>query len=350
MNDFEVIHLSKRFSRHAKPVVNDISFNIKRGEILVLVGPSGCGKTTTLRMIAGLETPDHGEIRLDGKIVSSEQIYVPTEKRGVGMVFQDHALFPNMTIVENVGFGLIRTGKRQKKDIILEMLQLVNLESYGSKYPHELSGGERQRIALARALAPKPALLLLDEPFSSLDADLRIQIREQVRRILKELQITAIFVTHDQEEALYMGDRLIVLQNGKIQQMGTPEEVFHASQTRFVAEFMGSSDLLPGFVTSKGIETPLGFIPQKTSLPTETPVDIALRADDVDFVPNSEGNAVIMDRFFQGPFYLYRLRITSGQTVHAFKIHTDYFEVGTHVTAFISAQHPLSVFQSATRL
>jgi iron(III) transport system ATP-binding protein len=226
----------------------------------------------------------------------------------------------------------------------MEMLKLVELESYAARYPHQLSGGERQRIALARALAPRPALLLLDEPYSSLDNDLRIQIREQVRSILKELQVTAIFVTHDQEEALYMGDRLVVFQNGIIQQMGTPEEVFHSSQTRFVAEFMGSSDMLPGVASAHGIETPLGLLLQIPNLPIGTSVDVSMRADDVDFVPDSTGNAVIEERLFQGAFYLYSLRLTSNHSVHALKIHTDLFEVGTRVTAFISAQHPLSVF------
>ncbi|MBL8051372.1 MAG: ABC transporter ATP-binding protein, partial [Anaerolineales bacterium] len=208
MTTLEVKNLSKKFHGSEHSAVNDISFELHNDEILALVGPSGCGKTTTLRLIAGLERPDSGSIFLNRELVASDSVFVPPEKRGIGMVFQDHALFPHMTVFDNVAFGL--RGKKQEeiRSIVGEMLHMVGLLSFSKRYPHELSGGERQRVALARALAPQPVLVLMDEPFSSLDADLRTEVREHVRRILKTIQATVVFVTHDQDEALYMGDRL----------------------------------------------------------------------------------------------------------------------------------------------
>ncbi|RPI86918.1 MAG: ABC transporter ATP-binding protein [Chloroflexi bacterium] len=344
MTTLEVQNLTRYYPQAQFAAVDDISFDLENGEILALVGPSGCGKTTTLRLIAGLDYPDSGSIQLNGRILTSKTEFVPPERRGIGMVFQDHALFPHLTVFENIAFGLRKRKPAQVRTVVSEMLCLVGLESLADRYPHELSGGERQRAALVRALAPKPALLLLDEPFSSLDADLRGEVREQVRRILKSIEATVIFVTHDQEEALYMGDRLAVFHHGKLEQIGSPEQIFHSSATRFVAEFMGDSDFLRGEAGPEGIRTELGILSQPLAVNGSTPVDIALRADDVSFEPDEIGNAVIIERFFRGAFNVYRLRLDSGQILHAFKEHTEIFPVGTRVRALISAGHPLVVF------
>ena len=344
MTTLEVHNLVKRFHGTQQSAVKDISFELTAGEILALVGPSGCGKTTTLRIIAGLERSDSGIVRLNDRVVASETVFVPPEKRGVGMVFQDHALFPHLTVAENIAFGLRGQSPAEIKKTVGEMLHLVGLLPLSKRYPHALSGGERQRVALARALAPRPVLVLMDEPFSSLDADLRMEMREHVRRILKSMQATVVFVTHDQEEALYMGDRLAVLQNGHLEQIGTPQEIFHESNTRFVSEFMGDSDFLMGKVARGGIQTEIGLLSQSVDLPISTTVEIALRADDVDFQKDGSGNSVIVERFFRGAFNLYRLRLDSGQTLHASTDHTQILPVGTRVRAYISAEHPLTIF------
>ena len=344
MTTLEVQNLVKRFHGTQHSAVNDISFELSGGEILALVGPSGCGKTTTLRIIAGLERPDTGIVRINEQVVASKSVFIPPEKRGVGMVFQDHALFPHLTVSENIGFGLRGQSKEQIKKTVGEMLHLVGLLPLAKRYPHALSGGERQRVALARALAPRPVLVLMDEPFSSLDADLRLEMREHVRRILKSMQATVVFVTHDQDEALYMGDRLAVLNRGHLEQIGTPEEIFHESDTRFVSEFMGDSDFLKGRVTRAGIQTEIGLLNQVVDLPISTVVEIAVRADDIDFRMDGSGNSVIVERFFRGAFNLYRLRLDSGQTLHASTDHTQILPVGARVRAFISAEHSLTIF------
>lgn len=346
MTTLEVRNLVKQFRGTQQSAVNDISFELSAAEILALVGPSGCGKTTTLRIIAGLERPDSGFVRLDGRMVVSDTVFVPPEKRGVGMVFQDHALFPHLTVSENIAFGLRGQSIEQARQTVGDMLHLVGLLPLAKRYPHALSGGERQRVALARALAPRPVLVLMDEPFSSLDADLRMEMREHVRRILKSMQATVVFVTHDQEEALYMGDRLAVLQSGHLEQIGTPEEIFHESNTRFVAEFMGDSDFLRGKVARGGIQTEIGLLTEIVDLPLSTPVEIAVRADDIDFHVDGSGNSVIVERFFRGAFNLYRLRLDSGQILHASVGHTRIYPVGARVQAYMSAEHPLTVFSS----
>jgi iron(III) transport system ATP-binding protein len=303
------------------------------------------GKTTILRLVAGLERPDSGSICLNNRIVASDSVFVPPERRGVGMVFQDYALFPHLSVYDNVAFGLRGKKPTEIRTIVGEMLHMVGLLSFSKRYLHELSGGERQRVALARALAPRPVLVLMDEPFSSLDADLRADVREHVRGILKSMQATVVFVTHEQEEALYMGDRLAVLQKGRLEQIGSPEEIFHDSRTRFVAEFMGDSDFLPGKIVTGGIQTEIGLLQQSIDAPVSSPVEIALRADDVDFSVNGEGNSVIIDRFFRGAYNLYRLRLDSGTILHAFSEHTKILPVGARVRTIITAEHPLSVFQ-----
>ncbi len=342
----EVQGLTRWFPGSAIPAVEHVTFSLQDGEILSLVGPSGCGKTTILRLIAGLDRPDWGQIIINGHVVSGPGVFLPPERRGIGMVFQDHALFPHLTVWQNVAFGLRSWSRQAKQERVEEMLSLTGLEGLAKRYPHALSGGERQRVALARALAPRPILVLMDEPFSSLDADLRLEMREQVRHILKSMQATVVFVTHDQDEALFMGDRLAVLQQGRIEQIGTPQEIFHASATRFVAQFMGDSDFLRGFARPEGIETELGWLYQHHSFPLGASVEIAVRADDIDFEPaeNGASNGVIAECFFRGAFNLYRLRLNSGQIVHAIKAHTHSLPTGTRIHARLRGDHPLQAF------
>jgi iron(III) transport system ATP-binding protein len=218
------------------------------------------------------------------------------------------------------------------------------MEQFEKRYPHELSGGERQRVALARALAPRPILLLMDEPFNSLDANLRVQMREQVRGILKTMQATAIFVTHDQEEALYIGDRMAVFQKGRLEQIGTPEEVFHIPATRFIAEFIGNTDFLAGEVTTEGVLTELGLLPQTVPLPPGTPVEIALRPDDLSFEPQAQGRAMVLERMFHGAYNVYRLRLPSGRLLHTHQSHARLVKPGTRARVYISADHDLAIF------
>lgn len=342
----EIENLSKFFKDAAHSAVDNISFGVKNEEILSFVGPSGCGKTTTLRLIAGLEKPDQGIIRLNQTIINSSTVFIPPEKRNIGMVFQDHALFPHLTVFENIAFGLKGRSKTEKKKRVQELLNLVGVEALTQRFPHALSGGERQRVALARAMAPSPTLLLMDEPFSSLDAHLRLSMREQVRDILKSSHSTVIFVTHDQDEALFMGDRLAVLNQGKIEQIGYPEEIFHDSDTRFVAAFMGDSDFIHGKTLPNGVQTALGLLEQSQTAPYGLEVEVALRADDIDFSVTEPGNGTILNRFFRGAFNFYRIKLDSGEIIQAFKIHTELFEPGERVQVFFNAGHPLKIFSN----
>jgi len=344
MATLEVKNLTKQFTSEGLPAVQDVSFSLSQGEILALVGPSGCGKTTTLRLIAGLEHPEAGLVILGGRIVTDSYLFVPPEKRSVGMVFQDHALFPHLNVFENVAFGLAGRPREVVRREAASMLKLVGLEHMAGRYPHELSGGERQRVALARAMAPRPIVILLDEPFSNLDADLRAQIREEVRAILKGIGATAIFVTHDQEEALFIGDRLAVFNQGRLEQIGTPESIFHTPATRFVAEFMGHTDFLPGEVTREGILTEIGLLDQETGLPAGEKVELAFRADDVTIRPKAEAGSLVLARHFKGAVNIYRLRLPSGHLVHALQPHTHIYPPGTRVEVIADPGHDLACF------
>ncbi len=240
----EISNLKKSFG--SQTAVHDFTMNIERGEFITFLGPSGCGKTTILRMLAGFEAPSAGVIRFDGRDVTR----VATNQRNIGMVFQSYALFPNMNVADNIGFGL-KVAKMPPDQIrvrVEEMLKLIGLSHLGERYPWQLSGGQQQRVALARALAGKPQVLLLDEPLSALDAKIRVSLREEIRAVQRELGITSIFVTHDQEEALSISDRIVVLNEGRVEQVGTPSEVYNFPRTRFVASFVGTLNLLSGVV------------------------------------------------------------------------------------------------------
>ncbi|HSM56891.1 MAG TPA: ABC transporter ATP-binding protein [Candidatus Sulfomarinibacteraceae bacterium] len=326
-------------------VVRKVTFTVPTGQILALLGPSGCGKTTTLRLIAGFEPLDAGWIEIAGKTVADERTHVPPEKRRAGMVFQDYAIFPHLTVAQNIAFGLNRhplAGERTEA-----MLDLVGLAGLEEQMPHELSGGQQQRVALARALALEPAVLLMDEPFSNLDTSLRLQVRAEVRQLLKKSQATAVFVTHDQEEALFIGDRVAVMNEGRIEQIATPEDVFLRPATRFVAEFMGHSDFVGGRVTQSGVETPLGLLPQRLSLPADSKVEVLVRPDDVEIAEATNGessNARVQMRQFVGIANIYHLRLNDGTLVRSRQPHTRLFAEGREVRARFTDEHPLPCF------
>jgi iron(III) transport system ATP-binding protein len=252
--------LTKRFTPEAPPVVRDVDFSVDDGEIFALLGPSGCGKTTTLRLIAGFEHADRGTIALRDRTITGDDAHVAPEQRGIGLVFQDYALFPHLTVLENVMFGLSDLPKEERRPRAEDALSMVGLDGFSDRAPHQLSGGQQQRVALARTLAPQPELILLDEPFSNLDALLRQGTREEVRSLLKERGMSAVLVTHDQEEALSFADRVAVMRAGQIEQVGTPEEVYYQPRTLFVAQFLGRTNLLLSQAAGLEAETPLGRV------------------------------------------------------------------------------------------
>jgi iron(III) transport system ATP-binding protein len=326
-------HVTKRFEAGGAPAVDDLSLAVERGRILALLGPSGCGKTTTLRLIAGFETPDAGRITIAGRTVADARDggHVEPEARGVGIVFQDYALFPHLTVGENVAFGLPRSGRSARGERVGQILDLVGLAELADRYPHELSGGQQQRVAVARALAPAPAVILLDEPFSNLDADLRAQMRDEVEKILRSTGTTAIFVTHDQEEAFTIADQVGVLDCGRLEQLGPPEAIYHHPATPFVAEFVGAADFLPGIVTSQGIVTEIGVFGNVEAREPGEKVRVMIRPDDVTFVPDPQGEAVILRRSFRGSENLYSLGLPSGHRVHSSQPSSTAFATGTRV-------------------
>lgn len=333
-------HVSKIFDKQR--VVDNISLTVLPNTILALLGPSGCGKTTTLRLMAGFEQLDNGRIEIANQVVAEENHHLPPEKRQIGIVFQDYAIFPHLNLAQNIGFGLKKRGQAAH---VAEMLAFVGLAGLGERMPHELSGGQQQRVALARALAPRPAVLLLDEPFSNLDAALRVEMRQEVRQLLKKSKTTAVFVTHDQEEALFMGDQVGVMNGGRLEQVGTPEAIFHRPHTRFVAQFLGQTDFVPGEVTTQGVQTPLGLLPQQLALPNSTPVEVAVRPDDLVVLPDDAGNGRIVSRQFLGIAYLYTVRLSDGTLIHSWQPHENNFAEGTAVSVQFTSAHPLTCFQ-----
>ena len=256
----EIKNITKSFTKN-NPVVNDVTFDVKPDEIFALLGPSGCGKTTTLRLIAGFEYADSGSITIQNKIVEQDKVHILPQERGIGFVFQDYALFPHMSAIQNVAFGLKDIPKNKREVYAEEVLCRTGMEKYKDRTPDELSGGQQQRVALARAIAPKPKLVLMDEPFSGLDAMLRDTTRKEVRAILKKSGMSAILVTHDQEEALSFADRIAVMNNGKIEQIGTPEEVYYQPKTQFVAQFLGRTNLFRAYADGgKEVDTQFGEV------------------------------------------------------------------------------------------
>ena len=341
--------VAKRFG--SETAVDELSLVVEEGELLTLLGPSGCGKTTTLRLIAGLERPDDGAITIDGRVVADGETFVETEHRDVGVVFQNFALFPHLTAAENVGFGLTECSSAERTERVEELLDLVGLADQADAKPTELSGGQQQRVALARSLAPEPEILLLDEPFSNLDVDLRVEMREEVRRILKETGVTAISVTHDQEEALSISDRVAVMSEGCIQQVGTPEQVFQHPTSRFVAGFLGHASFVPGYVHDDTVATDIGSLDREQifGLAPEydyTAIDVLLRPDDVTAyaVPEAEADGHVTYRRYLGPTILYRVELENGTTVECMHNHAERLSLDDPVAVRLTADHDLAWF------
>jgi iron(III) transport system ATP-binding protein len=327
---------------HTQPAVRSLSLHIAKGRQACLLGPSGCGKTTVLRAIAGFEAVTKGEIRLRDRVVSRPGYSIPPEKRRLGMVFQDYALFPHLTVRDNVCFGLRGLSRHGRHKIADEMLELVGLNRLGERFPHELSGGQQQRVAVARALAPEPELVLMDEPFSNLDIELRERLSADVRAIFKERGITAILVTHDQHEAFAVGDHIGVMREGEILQWDTPYNLYHEPADRFVANFIGQGTFLKATLLSPDtFETEAGLIKGHRAFPWPkgTAVEVLLRPDDI--LPDADGplRAEVIDKAFKGAEILYTLRLpTGGVLLSLFPSH-HYHETGERVSIRIAPDH-----------
>ncbi len=301
MLDIELKAVTKTYPGCNEPAVKNLSLAVEKGSIVTLLGPSGCGKSTTLRLIAGFERADAGSIALAGTIMSNGNTWIPPEKRGVGMVFQDYALFPHLNVFNNIGFGYKAKDRNAR---VMEVMELVNLKGYENRYPNELSGGQQQRVALARALTRRPVVVLLDEPFSNLDADLRVHMRVEVKRIIKEAGATAVFVSHDQKDALAISDRIVVMHEGDIQQTGTPKEIYQYPDNKFVATFVGQSNILEGKMgkDEQSVITALGVIPcnHTHSLKAGEEVYISIRPDSLEMDEDGQIEGRINESIYTG--------------------------------------------------
>lgn len=338
--------VSRSFGRET--AVDRLTLSVRDGELLTLLGPSGCGKTTTLRLIAGLEAPDTGSVTIAGREMATPERVVPPEQRDVGLVFQNYALFPHLTVAENVAFGLRTVSGERTASRVSELLALVDLEDDRDKQPRQLSGGQKQRVALARSLAPAPAILLLDEPFANLDERLRVEMRDEVRAILKEAGVTAISVTHDQEEALTISDRVAVVADGSVEQIGPPTQVFEHPQSRFVANFLGRAGFVSGRVDGDTVETGLGPLSRDRLLGSldsadGEAVDVLVRPDDLRAVPTDSrlADGQIVGRHYDGPTVNYRVSLADGGVVHCLHTHDETFDRDQPVAVELTADHPL---------
>lgn len=310
MSAIKLDFVTKTFTIKDEAAVKNINLEIKEGSIVTILGPSGCGKTTMLRMIAGFEKPDSGIITVGDKIVSGNGIFIPPEKRGIGMVFQDYALFPHLNVFENVGFGYKNKDKKMKVESVLS---LVGLSGYGSRYPHELSGGQQQRVALARALAGNPLVVLLDEPFSSLDADLKNQMRFEVKNIIKKAGATAVFVSHDQMDALSISDKIIVMNKGVVKQYGTPREIYQKPENEFVANFVGKTNILQGEIMEDciSVKTKLGILPIRSDscIVPGKKILVSIRPDSFELDENGQIKGIIESATYIGTSIDTKVRI-----------------------------------------
>lgn len=308
------------------------SLEVRRGELFGVLGPSGCGKSTLLRVLMGFERPDFGTVTVGGRVLSGPGgEWIPPERRRIGMVVQDYALFPHLSVLRNVEFGLHRLPRRKRAEVARGALELVGLAHRADAYTHELSGGERQRVALARALAPEPELVLLDEPFSSLDASLRAGIRRDVQSILRDAGATAILVTHDQEEALSLSDRLAVMRDGRIVQVGSPQEIYWHPAERWVAQFVGDVNVLDGTAMAEGVQTDIGTFDLELSGHSTDSLRVAIRPEQLEVTADANGTFEIIDREFYGHDVLYRVRNGNGCTLVAQRPSVDLSEIGDRV-------------------
>jgi iron(III) transport system ATP-binding protein len=301
--------VSKAFG--AEPVLREVSLRVEAGRMVALLGPSGCGKTTLLRVLAGLEVPDAGQVRLGDDVLTGGGRDVPPERRRIGMVFQDWALFPHMSVARNVAYGLPRSPDRDR--LVGEALAMVGLSGLGDRAPATLSGGQQQRVALARALAPRPAALLLDEPFSNLDTSLRVQVRAEVHRLLADVGVTTVFVTHDQDEAFVLGDEVAVMLEGEIVQQAPPAEVYDRPVTPWIAGFVGDANLLAGRASDGSAATVLGGIALRE--PVDGDVQVLLRPEHLDVTVGDAGVVDLVEFYGRDTVYTVRLDDGAGLTV-----------------------------------
>ena len=334
----ELRHVSCAYET-GRPAVQEISFAAREGEILCLLGPSGCGKTTILRAIAGFEPVRSGQLFLSGQLVSSPDVMIPTENRHVGMVFQEYALFPHLRVQDNIAFGLHHLARSERTPRVQEMLRLTGLEGFERRYPHELSGGQQQRVALARALVQNPVVLLLDEPFSNLDPDMAGRMRQELHDLLRRTKTTTVLVTHDHDEAFAMADRIAVLNQGRLEQLDTPEMMYHMPATPFVADFVGQADFIPGTVSHGMVYTELGEFPDTIECADGTNVVVMIRPDDIHLVPTEGASARVLSRQFHGSENLYTVSLPSGQIVHSSQGSTSVYQAGTTVELRVMATH-----------
>jgi iron(III) transport system ATP-binding protein len=337
----EIQGVVKQLGKEKVVAVENLNLDVNRGEILTILGPSGCGKTTTLRLIAGFEAPNSGRIVINGNLVAGDGRFIPPEKRSVGIVFQEFALFPHLNIWRNIAFGLRGTSQTEMDKRANAMVELAGLQGLEERYPYQLSGGQQQRVALARALAPSPLIVLLDEPFASIDPDLRSRMRMDLKRILKEAGVTAVFVTHDQEEAFLIADRIAVMDRGRIHQIGTPVEIYHHPRDRFVAEFVGKADFIKGKVRSTNVTTEIGEFTLDDTIHVEdgAEVSVMLRPGDIDVVPAEFGTGTIEVVEFKGEDTVYSVKLKSGQAIHSSQHSSSIHSIGTKVMVVANPAH-----------
>ncbi|MBE7380886.1 MAG: ABC transporter ATP-binding protein [Leptolyngbya sp. SIO1E4] len=338
--------LRKQFRGQSAPAVDGVSLALPTGDLLGLLGPSGCGKTTLLRLIAGFEQPEVGTITLAGKPVCGEGNWIPPERRDVGVVFQDYALFPHLSVMDNVAFGLKSVARHRKlaanriREEAHRAIALVGLTGFEKRFPHELSGGQQQRVALARAIAPRPSLILLDEPFSNLDVQVRLYLRQEVRDILKSVGASGVFVTHDQEEALSISDCLAVMRQGRIEQIGTPEEIYCQPCSRFVAGFVTQANFLPAERHGNTWKTLLGAFPAESSSASAAHGELMVRQEALALQPDPSGGLIVRDRQFLGREYRYTLTTANGQILHARTETCQRLEIGQPVRGSVTQKSP----------
>lgn len=333
MEGLEIEAVSHRYG--AVLAVDEVTLAVAPGEVVCLLGPSGCGKTTLLRVAAGLEVLQRGRVRIAGALVADDRRCLPPEQRGVGMVFQDYALFPHLSVGENVAFGLRRLSREQRRARALEVLARVGIAELAESYPHTLSGGQQQRVALARALAPRPPVMLLDEPFAGLDRRLREQVRDDTVRVLRESGAAVLMVTHDPEEAMALGDRVAIMRAGRLEQVGSPRALYFAPVSRFVATFLGEANFLPGEVEPGGVRTELGLLPA-AGLPPGQPVEVVIRPEEVRLTPDETATASIVAQQFLGPYTVQRVQLPSGLVLRAHQPSRAALPVGCRVRVGIT--------------
>jgi iron(III) transport system ATP-binding protein len=333
-------------------VIENLSMALKPQELGCLLGPSGCGKSTLLRAIAGFQALNSGEIWLDNCLLASPSQSVPPEARGVGMVFQDIALFPHLTVQANIEFGLTQWPEVSRRNRVHELLQLIGLPGLGARYPHELSGGQQQRVALARAMAPKPSLLLLDEPFSGLDTELRGRLASEVRTILKSDGICSLLVTHDQREAFDFADRIAVIHDGHICQFDTPYNLYHEPSTPFVAHFVGPGEMVDAVILGpRSVDSPLGILhnDQDLNYPLGTAVKVFLRPDDLVHDDDSDHHATLVGKHFRGAHHLYEVRLDNGVVLGCFAPSHHNHAIGEKIGVTLDVEHLVVFPASAMR-